>query len=307
MLNLRSVDLNLLPIFEAAYEERSLSRAADRLALTQPAVSHAMSRLRALFSDELFIRRSRGVQPTPVADQIYARLRSALASVREAVVETRGFDPATSERQFFVSIPHPLGPMMAVRLRERLARTAPLVAVACSTRSRPIDQDRGLRDGRIDAAIDWLVPAGGQLRETVVFDDGLLIMARRGNPALRYQSTDQVARSAEFVTLRPRVEGEHPVPALREWQRLALRIALEVSEFIEVLMVAGGSDLLAPVPFSLERVARGPFALRPVTAMRRIAPVPVKMIWHPARDRDPAHAFLRKELAAAVGDVARGK
>ncbi len=307
MLNLRSVDLNLLPIFEAAYEERSLSRAADRLALTQPAVSHAMSRLRALFSDELFIRRSRGVQPTPVADQIYARLRSALASVREAVVETRGFDPATSERQFFVSIPHPLGPMMAVRLRERLARTAPRVAVACSTRSRPIEQDRGLRDGRIDAAIDWLVPAGGHLRETVVFDDGVLIMARRGNPALRYQSTAQVARSAEFVTLRPRVEGEHPVPALREWQRLGLRIALEVSEFIEVLMVAGGSDLLAPVPFSLERVARGPFALRPVTAMRRIAPVPVKMIWHPARDRDPAHAFLRKELAAAVGDVARGK
>ena len=154
---------------------------------------------------------------------------------------------------------------------------------------------------------NWLVPAGGHLRETVVFDDGVLIMARRGNPALRYQSTDQVARSAEFVTLRPRVEGEHPVPALREWQRLGLRIALEVSEFIEVLMVAGGSDLLAPVPFSMERVGRGPFALRPVTAMRRIAPVPVKMIWHPARDRDPAHAFLRKELAAAVGDVARGK
>ena len=235
------------------------------------------------------------------------RLRGALASVRDAVVETRGFDPATSERQFFISIPHPLGPMMAVRLRERLARAAPRVEVACSTRSRPIDQDQGLREGRFDAAIDWLVPAGERLREAIVFEDGIVVMARRGHAALRYRSPEQVARSAEFVTLRSRVEGEHPVPALREWQRLGLRVALEVSEFIEVLMVAGGSDLLAPVPFSMERLARGPFALRPVTAMRRIAPVPVKIIWHPARDRDPAHAFLRKELAAAVGDVARGK
>jgi DNA-binding transcriptional LysR family regulator len=307
VLNLRRVDLNLLPIFEAAYEERSLSRAADRLALTQPAVSHALSRLRALFADELFIRRSRGVQPTPAADRIYARLRGGLDAVRAAVVESRGFDPATSERQFFVSIPHPLGPMMGVRLRERLARAAPHVGVAFSTRSRPVDQERGLRDGRIDAAIDWLVPAGAGLREAVVFDDGLLVMARRGHPVLRYRKAEDVVRAAEFVTLRPRVEGEHPVPALREWQRMSLRIALEVSEFVEVLMVAAGSDLLAPVPFSMEALARRRFDLRAVTAMRRVAPIPIRMIWHPARERDPAHAFLRTELAQAVGDVARGR
>ena len=82
MLNLRSVDLNLLPVFEAAYEERSLSRAAERLAMTQPAVSHAMNRLRSLFKDELFVRQSRGVLPTPVADLVYANLRDALVSVR---------------------------------------------------------------------------------------------------------------------------------------------------------------------------------------------------------------------------------
>lgn len=307
MFNLRSVDLNLLPVFEAAYEERSLSRAAERLALTQPAVSHALSRLRALFDDELFIRRSHGVQPTPTADRIYARVRGGLAAVRAAVVESRGFDPATSERQFVVSIPHPLGPMMAVRLRERLARAAPHVGIAFSTRSRPVEQERGLRDGRIDAAIDWLAPAGGTLREAVAFDDGLLIMARRGHPVLRCRKPEEVVRAAEFAMLRPRIEGEHPVPALREWQRMSLRVALEVSEFVEVLMVAGGSDLLAPVPFSMERLARGTFGLRAVTAMRRIAPVPIRMIWHPARDRDPAHAFVRTELARAVGDVARGR
>jgi len=82
MLNLRGVDLNLLPVFEAVYEERSLSRAATRLAMTQPAVSHAMTRLRGVFEDALFIRQSRGMAPTAVADVIYAGLRDALASVR---------------------------------------------------------------------------------------------------------------------------------------------------------------------------------------------------------------------------------
>ena len=171
MLNLRSVDLNLLPVFEAAYEERNLSRAAERLAMTQPAVSHALTRLRSLFRDELFIRRSRGVLPTPVADLVYSKLRGALGDVREAVAETRGFDPRTSQRQFFVTIPHPLGPMIAVRLREQLAHSAPLVVVAFSTRSRPVDLELGLR-ARYRAA--QLV--GG------VGDEGPLPLARGGQP-----------------------------------------------------------------------------------------------------------------------------
>ena len=77
MLNFRSIDLNLLPVFEAAYEEQSLSHAAVRLAMTQSAVSHALARLRAVFRDELFVRRARGVLPTPVADRIHAKLRIA--------------------------------------------------------------------------------------------------------------------------------------------------------------------------------------------------------------------------------------
>ena len=86
MLNLRSVDLNLLPVFEAAYEERSLSGAAARLAMTQPAVSHALARLRVLCNDDLFVRRSRGVEPTPVADlRLRERARCAGRGPRSGV------------------------------------------------------------------------------------------------------------------------------------------------------------------------------------------------------------------------------
>jgi DNA-binding transcriptional LysR family regulator len=305
VLNLRSVDLNLLPVFEAVYEERSLSRAAARLALTQPAVSHAMTRLRALFKDELFVRRAHGVEPTPVADRAYAQLYGALASVRDVVAEARGFDPKTSKRRFFVSIPHPLGPLIAVRLRERLARAAPGVHAAASTRSRPIDQEQALREGRIDAALDWIVPAGDRFASSIAFEDGLAFMARKGHPVLRLRSEAQVLASAEFVLLRRRVAGEHPVPALRSMQRASLRVALEVSEYIEALLVAARSDLIAPVPLSMGRIGAATFGLREVKAVARVAPIPVMLIWHRGRERDPAQTFLRSELAAAAAGLVR--
>src|SRR4030095_8075772 len=103
-----SVDLDLLPVFEAVYEARSLSRAAERLATSQSAISHAVNRLRFVLRDELFVRQSRGVVPTPAADRIYAKLRGALAAIRESVIDTRGFDPRTSERRFVIAIAHPL-------------------------------------------------------------------------------------------------------------------------------------------------------------------------------------------------------
>lgn len=305
MLNLRGVDLNLLPVFEATYEERSLSRAATRLAMTQPAVSHSITRLRSLFKDELFIRQSRGVLPTPVADMVYARLHGALGAVRDAVTETRGFDPRTSNREFFVTIPHPLGPIVAVRVRERLLRSAPHVRVEFSTRSRPIELERGLRDGRLDAAIDWLVPPGQQFSKALVFNDALIAMARRGHPALKTTSLPSLLQSVEFVSLRPRVEGEHPVPAMRELQRLRPRIALEVSEFVEVFMVASQSDLVGLVPSSMEKIARATLDLRSLKVARRWGPVPINLIWHTRRDGDAAHAFLREQLLVCARQVIR--
>ncbi len=306
MLNLRGVDLNLLPVFEAVYEERSLSRGAARLAMTQPAVSHALTRLRSVFEDPLFIRQSRGVAPTPVADVIYARLRGALTSVRDAVTESRGFEAKTSRRDFFVAIPHPLGPLMAVRLRQRLAVAAPNVKVEFSTRSRPIELERGLQDGRFDVAVDWLPPRGDQWSEQTAFDDGLVAMARRGHPMRAQRALPKLLAAAEFVSLRRRSENESAMPALEEWHRMKLRVALEVSEFVEVLLVASQSDLIGPVPFSMERMAREMFGLRALNPIPRTAPIPIKLVWHRRRDADPAHAFLREHLRASATAAATG-
>ena len=303
MFNLHGIDLNLLPVFEAAYEERSVSRAAARLAMTQSAVSHALSRLRSVFRDELFVRQSRGLFPTPAADLMYAKLRGALGSVRESVTETRGFDPKTSGRKLFVAISHPLGPMIAVRLRERLARAAPAVEVAFTTRSRPIELERGMREGRVDAAVDWLVPERGQFNEILLFEDAVVAVARSGHPALRRTRSVSELKKGAFVSLRPRVEGEHPVAGIREWQSLELNFVLEVSELLEVFMVAGQSDLFGLIPRSMLKFAHAVFGLRPLRAGPKIVSVPIKLVWHASREADPAHAFLRKQIALACHDV----
>jgi DNA-binding transcriptional LysR family regulator len=307
MLNLRSVDLNLLPVFEAAYEERSLSRAAERLAMTQPAVSHALTRLRAVFRDELFVRQSRGVLPTPVADQIYSRLRDALSLVRESVVDRRGFDPKTSERHFFITIPHPLGPMITLRLQDRLASIAPNISVAASTRSRPIDLARAMREGRIDAAVDWLAVGGDKIKDTVVFEDALVPVARHGHPALRKPASKKVLQDGAFVRLRPRDEGEHPLEGFREWRRLKLNYVLDVSEILEILMVTSQSDLFGLIPRSMEKVARETVGLRSLGWAPKAPSIPIKLYWHASRDADPAHAFLRTQLAIASKEIVRGR
>jgi LysR family transcriptional regulator, transcriptional activator for leuABCD operon len=307
MFNIRRVDLNLLPVFEAVYEEQSLSRAAVRLAMTQSAVSHAVTRLRALFRDELFVRQARGVLPTPTADRVYAKIRGGLELVREAVTEQQGFDPKTSIRRFFITIPHPMGPMIALRLRERLASIAPQIDVVASTRSRPIDLDRALREGRTDVAVDWLEPRSDQFNKTKLFDDTLVAVAREGHPALRRPASAKILREGKYVSLRPRVDGEHPSAGIREWRQQNLDVALEVSEILEIFMVASQSDLFGVIPRSMEKVARNLFGLRMLRESTKAAPVPIWLIWHASRDADPAHAFLRKELAAvATAIVQRG-
>ena len=299
MVNLRSVDLNLFPIFEAVYEERNLTSAADRLAMSQPAVSNAVARLRSVFNDELFVRHGRGVFVTPAADAVYAKLHGALSTVRDSVSDTRSFDPKSSTRSFFVSVPHPLGPLLAVRLRKQLAAAAPGVEVSFSTRSRPVEQEQALLDGRFDAAVDWLAPGRSRFNEIALFEDAMVAVARQDHPALQKVRTKRDLNALDFVSLRPRVDGETRAPGIQEWLRLKLNVVLEVSEFLEVLVIASQSDLLGLIPRSMLKLARDTFQLRELRVVVTARTIPVKLFWTASRASDPAQSFIRKQIESA--------
>jgi DNA-binding transcriptional LysR family regulator len=297
MINLRSVDLNLLPVFEAVYEEQNLTLAAQRLAMSQPAVSNAVARLRDVFGDELFVRHGRGVHRTPTSDAIYAKLHGALSTMRDAVSEARGFDPLSSTRSFFISVSHPLGPLLAIRLRERLSSEAPGVKVSFSTRSRPVELEQALRDGRFDAAVDWLVPGRGGFNELALFEDAIVAVVRQDHPVISKGRQKLDLRLLDFVSLRPRSEGESLVPGIQEWLRLKPNIALEVSEILEVLLSASQSDLVGLVPKSMLKLARDTFHLRALPVEGSARKIPIKLIWTASKASEPGQVFIRKQIA----------
>jgi DNA-binding transcriptional LysR family regulator len=306
--NLRALDLNLLPVFEAVYAEGSLSRAAGRLAMTQPAVSHALARLRATFRDELFVRHARGMTPTPAADALHARLADALSLVREAVAERRGFDPATSERRFAIALAHPLGPLLALELMASLAAAAPGVHLEFSTRSRPLELERAILEGRIDAAVDWMPAKTPGLAQELLFEDRFVAVARAGHPALRADRKwkDLVARR-RFVTLRPRAEGrDHPVDAIRAFWNLDPVVALQVSEYLEVPVIASRSDLVGVMPRSVARQAQPLLGIKEIALAPAPKALPVRMLWRASREKDAALDFLRRKIRETAAKLAPG-
>ncbi len=302
-VNLRRIDLNLLPVFEAVYEERSLSRAAVRLAMTQSAVSHALTRLRALYKDELFVRQPHGVMPTTTALVIYGKLRAALPEIRESLTESHGFDAATSTRRFVLAIPHPLGYLMLLHLRKRLARTAPKIVVSLTTRSPSVAMERRLSDDRVDMTIDWFLPRGEQFMEKRLFSDGLTVVARAGHRILRDPKPRQALRTSEFVRMRTTVPKETHPEGMRMWEWINPLVVLEMAQILESLMIASQSDLLTLAPICMLGVARKQFDLRSVQWTPRGPKIPVSLIWHASRNGDEAHAFLRTQLKEAIGEA----
>ena len=230
MFNLRSLDLNLLTVFVAIYELGTVSGAADHLALSQSATSHALSRLREACRDDLFVRTRQGLSPTPVANEMYPAIKQALDSLRATLAEASGFDPGTSQRRFRISIPHPMGPFYALALRAAVAAAAPSVVLTFDTVSRPLDLEESLRDGVVDVAIDWLPVELDPFINGKLFDDRLVLLVRRGHPLVDVDVTIEDLLKAEFVTLHHRREPEHAPMAIREFLKLGMREPVHVSE-----------------------------------------------------------------------------
>jgi DNA-binding transcriptional LysR family regulator len=203
MFNLRSIDLNLLTVFAAIYELGSVTAAADRLALSQSAASHALGRLRDVCKDDLFVRAPvrapQGLSPTPVAKEIYPAIKQALDVFRTSLAEASGFVPAQSQRHFRITIPHPLGPFYALDLRAAGAAVAPGALLTFDTVSRPIDLEDNIRDGIVDIVIDWLPIELDPFINQKLFDDRLVLLARAGHPSVKAGITLDDLRKEQFV------------------------------------------------------------------------------------------------------------
>ena len=306
MFNLRSLDLNLLTVFEAIYELGTVGGAADHLALSQSATSHALSRLREACRDDLFVRTRQGLSPTPVAKDMYPAIKQALDGLRASLAEASGFDPGTSQRRFRISIPHPMGPFYAVALRTAAAAVAPDIVLIFDTVSRPVDLEDNLRDGIVDIAIDWLPVALDPFVNKKLFDDQVVLLARSNHPSAHQGITIENLRKAEFVTLHRRREIGHSPQALEEVSRLICHEAVRVSELLEIPTVVASTDLLGIFLSSMGPLMKKRLGLQVFPIPLELPPMPIYMIWHETRRHDAAHRWLREIVVQELGRLAQG-
>ena len=306
MFNLRSLDLNLLTVFEAIYEVRAVSGAADRLALSQSAASHALSRLRDTCKDDLFVRANQGLSPTPVAREMYPAIKQALDALRATLAEASGFDPGVSQRRFRISIPHPMGPFYSLAVRAAVAAAAPSVVIMFDTVSRPVDLEENVRDGVVDVVIDWLPVQLDPFVNRKLFDDRLVLLARSGHLSIGMGLTMEELLKAELVTIHHRREIEYEPAAIGELRKLGMRVAVHVSELLEIPTVVAGTDLVGVFAASMGSLMVERLGLQVLPIPLELPPVPIYMIWYETRRHDTAHRWLREVVVQELGRSARG-
>ena len=306
--NLRSLDLNLLTVFEAVFETSSITRAAERLALSQSATSHALTRLRDTCRDDLFVRVGQGIVPTPVAQRIYPDVRAALDSLRRSITEVRGVDPATSERRFQIAIPHPMGPLWALALRAAARAEAPGVVLNFDTSTQADHAGERLRTGELDLCVDWFPADGDRFVLRRLFDDALLFIARAAHPRAQPGMAANDLRRESFVITHYR-HGAPPeaIRALRQaLTDLDINAELHLSEFLEVPYIVMQTDLIGFVPQSMV----GPnFTAAGLQVIGEVAPsltIPIYLVWHETRRADDGHRWLRELVARQVTSAVTG-
>lgn len=290
-MHINDVDLNLLRLFDAVYRARSVSRAAERLGLTQPAASQGLTRLRTLIHDPLFMRAPGGVRPTPKAERLAPAVASALSTLESALADSAGFEPGEARRTFRIHMSD-IGegrflPELMVALREQ----APGVRV--DTLPLPRDEiSEALDSGRIDFAFGFL-PMVKDSQRTELLRDRYIVLLRAGHPFTRRRRSGaqllQALRELEFVNVR--THGD----TLRILQKLQVedRLRLSTEHFMVLPSIVRATDLAVVMPRNIAEgfAAEGGYAIvEPPLAGREFA---VSLHWSRRFEADAGTTWLR--------------
>lgn len=298
-MNLKRIDLNLLVVLDAIHAEGSITRAAGRLGLTQPAVSHSLGRLRALFRDELFVREGRAMVPTPLARNLIDPVRRALRGLELTLSEAGRFDPASTQRRFTVAVRDVFEAIVLPPLLQAVQRVAPQVDIAAVQVGRR-DIESELASGTLDAALDVLLPFSDQIRRKRITLDRTVVVARKGHPALRRGGlTTANYLKADHVLVSSRRNGPGLEDVELSRQGLSRRIRLRCQHYFAACRVVSRTDLLLTMPGHYAEVVSRGFGHRILPLPFDMPPLDAYLYWHASVEREPANRWLREQLAAS--------
>lgn len=295
MNRLEGVDLNLLLTLGILLDEGSVTGAARRLGITQPAVSHKLKRLRELLGDELFVVGPRGLVPTERARAIATPLRAALQQLEASVAGEEPFDPATDERRF-VMVGADLFEFAALpAVLEFLAVEAPHVALAVAPRPpRLEDIFEAMERGEVHYAFGPSFPSRAGVRQFKLSEESLVVLGRPKHPAFRGGLTLDKYLAAEHILISPGGQPGGIVDAALARRGRSRRVAVQVAHFTPAPYLASRSDLLLTAPETLAREAARHWRLSRRPVPLDLPRLPNLMAWHERFDRDPGHRWFRE-------------
>lgn len=294
MTTFNNVDLNLLRVFQAVSEERSLTLAGKRLHLSQPAVSYALNRLRELFGDPLFVRTRDGMQPTPAALELAKPIGRALQAVQEALRYAGGFEPAESGRVFRVSMTDVAEMVFLPSICEQLRQLAPHVQLKVEQVAQD-DIVEALRTGRLDCAIGNLPAIRETTRHALLFSESYCCLTRRrsGLPQRPALQLDEF-QALSHVQVRSAESSHSQVAQALLGLGVERRIALEIPHFSVLPLILAQSDLTATVPRRIARLfnAADQFSIYDLPVA--LPSVDIMLHWHEAFENDQGASWLRQ-------------
>lgn len=301
--HVRKSDLNLLPALLALLEERSISRAAERHHLSQPAMSRVLQRLRETFHDELLIRSAGGYELTARARALLDELRSVLPDL-ERLLRGAHFDPATAEAQFRIRCPDLAALRMAPGMAAHLARVAPGVSLNFEPWTAEAFHD--LERGKADLAI-WGNAAPAPFNRKIFTQDQIVCVVRADSAIARKgKLTRRDYADAKHVRVAAFADEETVFERRIEAHGIRRQIGLSVPYFGAAVLAVAATDLIATVPLGAVTLYKGIAQVAVLPPPYPVDPLDILMIWHPRLDADPAHAWLRETIVTiTAADEAR--
>jgi DNA-binding transcriptional LysR family regulator len=301
-MNLSAIDLNLFVVLHTVLEERSATRAAARLHVTQSAVSNALARLRDLLGDPLVVRSGRGLAPTPRAEELAPLLRDATDRIASAL-DRRGFVAEETTRTFTIALADSHQATEVPRIAHAFAQRLPRAKLRVVSADYLAATD-GLTSGDVDAAFapEQVVQPG--LRSRALFEEHAALLVRRGHPRVRGRMTPALFNALPHIDVHVvlgRPGTGHRV-AQRGWEQAGVhrRVVLTVPYFMTAALAAAETDCVAAVPDRLAALCVRLLPLKRVAASFRLPRLRTALIWHDRTDADPGATLFRQVVAESV-------
>ena len=298
-MKISAFDLNLFVIMNSIYTEGSLTKAAEVVGITQPAVSNALSRLREKFDDDLFVRTGSGMVPTQKTENIIKDIQNALQLMQKSVNEPDEFDPATSQKTFRISLGDINEGRILAILISKIEKQAPNIKLECYYTARG-QVPHALATNELSFAVDPFIPNSKDTNSTKVFSDQFVIAHRANHPVSKItEITLDEALKLKYINISNRKRGASVVEMEMQKMQLQPEIALRAQHYLVTPEIVRSTDLclLCSETFAKKH------GLSYVNLPFDVPPLEQYLIWHKSDDNDGSHIWMRTLIAESFQEV----